>query len=85
MAAQTSSSSTLMTPTLLLHGEADDVCLPSQSKVAYHALRAAGVPTGLVLYPAEPHGFKRPANRADRDRRMLGWFLAYMPPPGFAA
>ena len=41
-------------PTLLLHGEADDICLVSQSKVAYHVLQQEKVPTALVVYPKEP-------------------------------
>ena len=70
----------IQAPTLLLHGEADDICLPSQSKVAYHILHTEGVPTELIIYPGEPHGFKRPANRRDRDQRMLRWFISHMPP-----
>src|SRR5947208_8434026 len=39
------------TPTLLLHGGADDHCPPGQAEQWFSALRERGVPTRLVLYP----------------------------------
>ena len=72
-------------PTLLMHGEADGICMLSQSRVAYHVLASEGTPTQLVVYPGEGHGFKRPACRRDRDWRMLRWFLAHLPPAAGAA
>eukprot|EP00750_Incisomonas_marina_P007562 INCI14996.4.p1 GENE.INCI14996.4~~INCI14996.4.p1 ORF type:complete len:945 (-),score=167.79 INCI14996.4:3337-6171(-) len=67
-------------PCLLMHGEDDDVCPVSQSRVGYNILRhTAKVPTGLIVYPGEGHGFSQPAHRRDRDRRMLVWFLTYVP------
>ena len=65
-------------PCLLLHGQDDDICPISQSLVAYRVLRSRGVPTGLVAYPGEKHGFAKPANRRDRDRRMLFWFRRHL-------
>jgi dipeptidyl aminopeptidase/acylaminoacyl peptidase len=41
----------------------------------YRALRVrADVPVRLVLYPGEPHGFRRAASRYDFSLRMLRWF-----------
>ena len=66
-------------PLLLMHGEDDDICPLSQSLVAYRVLEQSGVPTGLVVYPKEKHGFDKPEHRQDRDRRMLCWLAQYMP------
>ena len=66
-------------PTLLFHGEDDDICTVSQSYVAYRVLESRGIPVKLVVYPREGHGFKVPANRRDRDRRMLRWIKQHMP------
>ena len=65
---------------LLMHGEDDDICPLSQSLVAFRSLHTRGVPTGLITYPGEGHGFNQPVHRRDRCRRVLAWFLQFMPP-----
>jgi dipeptidyl aminopeptidase/acylaminoacyl peptidase len=46
------------TPTLIVHG-AEDVIVPvGQSYEFFRALKDHGVPTELVVYPREPHGFR---------------------------
>ncbi|EGD79116.1 hypothetical protein PTSG_09843 [Salpingoeca rosetta] len=67
-------------PTLLLHGDEDDICLKSSSLVAYRALHTRGIPTGCIIYPGEGHGFENPVYQRDRDLRLLKWFLAHVPP-----
>lgn len=67
-------------PLLLLHGQDDPVCPLSESKVVCQALLQMGVPTGLVAYPGEGHGFRKKRNRRDCARRMLAWFLTYLAP-----
>jgi len=69
-------------PMLLMHGEKDDICPLSQSQVVFHQLEKKGVPTGLVVYPGEGHGFDKPEHQRDRDRRMLAWWLEHLPNPG---
>jgi dipeptidyl aminopeptidase/acylaminoacyl peptidase len=32
-----------------------------------------------VLYPREPHSFREEKHMIDRDRRMLAWFMKYIP------
>lgn len=62
------------TPTLILHARDDRRC-PLPMGQAYHqALRSRGVPTGLVVYPDEGHGIRRPRHREDVLRRVLEWF-----------
>jgi dipeptidyl aminopeptidase/acylaminoacyl peptidase len=68
------------TPTLLLVGDRDGECPAPQSFEFWHALRAVGVPTQLVVYPGEGHHFVDPAHQRDLLRRTIGWFQAEMPP-----
>eukprot|EP01006_Ploeotia_vitrea_P022280 TRINITY_DN54682_c0_g1_i2.p1 TRINITY_DN54682_c0_g1~~TRINITY_DN54682_c0_g1_i2.p1 ORF type:complete len:670 (+),score=73.10 TRINITY_DN54682_c0_g1_i2:27-2012(+) len=70
----------IKSPMLLMHGAQDDICTPSQSFITYRCLHDRGVPTGLIMYPGEGHGFKKPEHRQDRDRRSLAWFLRYLAP-----
>ena len=62
------------TPTLLLHGERDAEVPASQSYEFWHALKALGVETQLVIYPDEGHAPRQPAHARDVDRRIVGWF-----------
>ena len=50
-----------------------------QSFEFWHALRAQHVPTQLVVYPNEGHGFTDPAHRRDVLERAVEWFGRYMP------
>jgi dipeptidyl aminopeptidase/acylaminoacyl peptidase len=62
------------TPTLVLHGERDAEVPVPQGYEFWHALKTLGVPTQLVVYPDEGHGFFREENKKDRVRRVLDWF-----------
>jgi dipeptidyl aminopeptidase/acylaminoacyl peptidase len=45
---------------------------------AFHqALQGAGVETGLMKHPDEPHGISQPRHRADKLRQILDWFGKY--------
>ncbi len=66
-------------PLLLMHGDKDPICPVSESLVTGRALEAKGVPVGVVVYPGEGHGFRRRRNQRDCARRMLAWFLNYIP------
>ena len=68
------------TPTLLLVGEYDAECPAPQSFEMWHGLKAMGVPTQLVVYPDEGHGFVDPAHKRDVLVRALAWFARYLPP-----
>jgi dipeptidyl aminopeptidase/acylaminoacyl peptidase len=66
------------TPTLLVHGMEDNVAPPQQSIEFYIALKHFGVPTQLVLYPREPHGFQERAHQIDLHTRMGAWVDKYL-------
>ncbi|HEY7624843.1 MAG TPA: S9 family peptidase [Candidatus Limnocylindria bacterium] len=65
------------TPTLVLHGEADERCPIGQGEELFAGLVAAGrVPTELVRYPGGSHLFiqsGRPSHRVDYNRRVVDW------------
>ncbi len=62
------------TPELILVGDRDGECPAPQSYEMWHALRALGKKTELVVYPNEGHGFVNPAHNADRTARTVAWF-----------
>jgi len=67
------------TPTLVVVGDRDGECPAPQSFEFWHALRDQHVPTELVVYPNEGHGFVDPAHRRDVMDRAVEWFARYMP------
>jgi dipeptidyl aminopeptidase/acylaminoacyl peptidase len=68
------------TPTLVVVGDRDGECPAPQSFEFWHALRDLHVPTQLVVYPDEGHGFVDPEHRRDVLERAAEWFAQYMPP-----
>ncbi|TDE00044.1 serine hydrolase [Jiangella asiatica] len=71
------------TPTLILHGLADDRCPPGQAEQWFGALRARGVPARLVFYPEASHLFilqGRPSHRLDYSRRIVDWLTRHTTP-----
>jgi dipeptidyl aminopeptidase/acylaminoacyl peptidase len=68
------------TPTLVVVGDRDGECPAPQSFEFWHALKDLGVPTELVVYPNEGHGFVNPEHRRDVVVRTVDWFEHYMPP-----
>jgi dipeptidyl aminopeptidase/acylaminoacyl peptidase len=67
------------TPTLVLVGDRDGEVPAPQSFEFWHALRALGVKTQLVVYPNEGHLFENPDHIRDRSERVLQWLNTYMP------
>jgi dipeptidyl aminopeptidase/acylaminoacyl peptidase len=67
------------TPTLVVVGDRDGECPAPQSFEFWHALRAEGVKTQLVVYPNEGHAFRDPGHRRDVLERALNWFETEMP------
>jgi dipeptidyl aminopeptidase/acylaminoacyl peptidase len=68
------------TPTLTLVGDRDGECPAPQSFEFWHALHDLRVPSQLVVYQNEGHGFSDPADRRDVLERAVDWFARYMPP-----
>ncbi|WP_243040634.1 S9 family peptidase [Dyella sedimenti] len=66
-------------PTLIVVGDRDAECPAPQSFEYWHALRAQGVPTSLVVYPNEGHHFVDPDHQRDVLQRALLWFGKYLP------
>ncbi len=66
------------TPTLVMHGELD-LCVPlTQGQELYNALAAEGVPTELIVYPREGHGWEEKAHQIDAVQRMTAWLDRYV-------
>jgi dipeptidyl aminopeptidase/acylaminoacyl peptidase len=66
------------TPTLVLVGERDGECPAPQSFEFWHALKANGTETQLVVYPDEGHAFQQPEHKRDVARRLVGWFDSHL-------
>jgi dipeptidyl aminopeptidase/acylaminoacyl peptidase len=68
------------TPTLILHGERDAEVPAPQGYEFWHALKALGVPTQLVIYEGEGHSIRKPAHKKDRVTRTVEWFDRHLAP-----
>ncbi|HWE61749.1 MAG TPA: S9 family peptidase, partial [Chloroflexota bacterium] len=69
------------TPTLIIHGEADDRCPIGQGEQMFVALKKAGCEVELARYPGGSHLFLRvgpPEHRADVLARILSWFTSHL-------
>ncbi len=66
------------TPTLVLHGDRDSEVPTPQGYEFWHALKALGVPTELVIYPDEGHAIAKPEHQRDIEQRLLAWFDRYL-------
>jgi dipeptidyl aminopeptidase/acylaminoacyl peptidase len=75
----------IKTPTLFLCGENDFNVPLLNTEQMYQALRSLGVPTGLVIYPGQNHGLKKPSYIIDRFKRYLDWYAKWILPARVAA
>jgi dipeptidyl aminopeptidase/acylaminoacyl peptidase len=66
------------TPTLVIHGLADDRVPPEQGFQLHRALQRLGVPTKMIAYPRQPHGFTEPKFIQDVGERVIEWFNMYV-------
>jgi dipeptidyl aminopeptidase/acylaminoacyl peptidase len=64
----------VQTPTLILHGEADNDVHISQAEELYTALRWRGVESVFVRYPRQGHGATEPRQQLDMLERTVAWF-----------
>jgi dipeptidyl aminopeptidase/acylaminoacyl peptidase len=73
----------IKTPTLFMGGDQDFNVPLMGGQQMYQALRSLNVPTELIVYPGQFHGFTRPSFIRDRYHRYLEWFDKYLTPkPG---
>jgi dipeptidyl aminopeptidase/acylaminoacyl peptidase len=66
------------TPTLILHGEADERVAPAQGIELYVGLRMLGVETRLVTYPREGHEIEEREHQRDLIERMIDWYTRHL-------
>lgn len=69
------------TPTLIVHGQADNEVPLSQAEEMYIALKKLGVESTMVQYVGEGHGWRpdlKPHNRYDLLQRTINWFDKYL-------
>jgi len=69
------------TPTLIVHGEADERCPIGQGEQMFMSLLQVGCEVEFARYPGGYHGFTRngpPEHRADYLARSLAWFQAHL-------
>ncbi|MGN6485837.1 MAG: alpha/beta fold hydrolase [Thermomicrobiales bacterium] len=69
------------TPTLVVHGEADERCPIGQGEQLFMSLMKLGVETEFARYPGGSHLFinsGEPAHRADYNARCLAWFDRFL-------
>jgi dipeptidyl aminopeptidase/acylaminoacyl peptidase len=62
------------TPTLFMGGDKDFNVPLVGGEQMYQALRSLGVPTVLIVYPGQFHGFTRPSFIRDRYQRYFDWY-----------
>lgn len=70
--------SSITTPTLVMGGNMDWNVPIINSEQLYQSLRRLGVPSELVVYPGEYHGFTAPSHIKDRLERYLAWYAHYV-------
>lgn len=66
------------TPTFEYVGERDIECPAPQTEEFWHALKALGVPTAVMIYPGEGHRLREPVDTADALHRTIDWFDRYL-------
>jgi dipeptidyl aminopeptidase/acylaminoacyl peptidase len=68
------------TPTLFMGGTNDMNVPLLGGEQMYETLKSLGVPTELVVYPGQFHGFTRPSYIKDRYEKWLAWWDKYLKP-----
>ena len=70
----------IKTPTQFMVGEKDFNVPAVGSEQMYQALRSLDIPTELLIYPGQFHGFTQPSFIKDRYERYFTWFDKYLKP-----
>lgn len=62
-------------PIIFFQGLDDKIVPPNQAEKMYTALRQRGIPTELVMYKEEQHGFRKAQNIQDALEKELNFYL----------
>ena len=73
------------TPTLFIHGEADQRVPYEEGEQMYFALRRRGVPAKMIQYAGQPHGIAGHWNNVHRMLNELKWWDTWLKPSPAAA
>ena len=65
-------------PTLLIHGNADDLVPLSASTSMQLALEEVGVINELIVIEGGDHGFRNPGHRSQAMEAMVSWFTTHL-------
>jgi acetyl esterase/lipase len=65
-------------PTLLIHGDADQLVPILQSQLIFDALKKAGVTTDFITIPGGNHGFTNPEHSRRATEAMVAWFEQHL-------
>ncbi len=68
----------IKTPTLFMGGEKDFNVPIIGGEQMYQALKTLNIPTQLVVYPGQNHGFTKLSFIRDRYERYLAWYGKYL-------
>jgi dipeptidyl aminopeptidase/acylaminoacyl peptidase len=68
------------TPTLFVHGEADQRVPYEEAEQMYFALKRRGVPAKMIQYAGQPHGIGGHWNNVHRMLNELRWWEKYLKP-----
>jgi dipeptidyl aminopeptidase/acylaminoacyl peptidase len=68
----------MITPLLLMQGEADDIVAWIEAVGIYNAMRFYGKKIILLSYPGEGHSLEKRVNRIDFTKRMIEYFDHYL-------
>jgi dipeptidyl aminopeptidase/acylaminoacyl peptidase len=75
----------VVTPTLILQGEADERCPPCQAQELFTGIMVeTSTPAEMILYPGGSHHFfekGRPSHRTDMLNRMIQWLAKWIDRP----
>lgn len=65
-------------PTLLIHGDADELVPIRNSEIMHRALQENGVESEFITVPGGDHGFRDADHRARAEAAMVDWFVQHL-------
>ena len=72
-------ATSVVTPTLLIHGVEDTTDTEQQSMMFFTAIKDIGkAPVRYLKFPREPHGFREPKHQRIRDIEEIKWMQQYV-------